>query len=525
MSTKLWGGRFSKEVDASILDWTESVTVDSKMVVEDIWGSLAHVTMLGRQGIIPAADAGAILSVLLDFQNDYASGAWQLKRADEDVHMNVEARLIDKVGMDIGGKMHTCRSRNDQVVLDSKLYTRKRLLELREKLIPAIDTLLKLAAETSKDVMVGYTHVQHAQPISVAYWLSHYASIFLRDMERLERAYDLTDQNPLGTGALAGTSFKIDRRLTTDLLGFQKIHEHGLDATSARDFMLEVLSASAILMTTFSRLAEEFIFWSSYEFRTLVLDDGFAMGSSMMPQKKNPGTIELLRGRSGRMNGLLVAGLTLMKGLPSGYNRDFHEEKEILWEALDIINRATEILAPLLRSTTINKERMAELALANFSTATELANYLVRSHNIPFRQAHHIVGSLVGELYRRGENFGNFKACFDHLKKNGVDAPAEEVRRVLDAKEVMLSYNSQGGTGPEAVMKMLEQFKQSLDRHRHRLQEDQRRVSTAYEACRNIARQASKVKSVSDLDRLIQKHQPAGGASSAAKRKTPAPVA
>ena len=505
---RLWGGRFSKDVDASISDWTESVTVDAKMVNEDLWGSLAHVTMLGRQGIIPAKDAGTILKTLLQFQDDYAAGKWQLQAEHDDVHMNVEARLIDTVGVDCGGRMHTCRSRNDQVVLDSKLYTRKRLLELRGRLLAAVTPLLERAADTTEDVMVSYTHVQHAQPISVAYWLSHYAAIFLRDLDRLKRAYDLTDENPLGTGAIAGTSFPIDRQLTTDLMGFQRVHEHGLDATSSRDFMLEVLSASAILSTTCSRLAEELILWSSYEFRTVTLDDGFAMGSSMMPQKKNPGTVELIRGRSGRINGLMMAGLTLMKGLPSGYNRDFHEEKEILWETLDLINRMTEILPPLLRTTTINKERMAELSYDNFSTATELANYLVKVHNVPFRTAHHVVGSLVGELSRRGENFTNFKACYEHLTKNGISAPEKDIHAVLDPKQVMLSYKSQGGTAPEPMKAMLDGYHRAWDAHRAMLEADQQRVTAGAAACRAIAAEAPSVNSREELDRLVQKHRP-----------------
>jgi argininosuccinate lyase len=508
MSTRLWGGRFSKEVDASILGWGDSITIDSTMVVEDLWGSLAHVTMLGRQEIIPAADAAAMLGTLLEFQDDYSAGKWRLQADHDDVHMNVEARLIGALGIEVAGKLHTGRSRNDQIVLDSKLYTRKRLLELRGKLIAAVEALLERSADTTEDLMVSYTHLQHAQPVSIAYWLSHYAAIFIRDLDRLKRAYDLTDENPLGSGAIAGTSFPIDRQLTTSLLGFQKVHEHGLDATCSRDFMLETLSAAAILMTTASRMAEELILWSSYEFRTVTLDDGFAMGSSMMPQKKNPGTLELLRGRAGRMNGFLMAGLTIMKGLPSGYNRDLYEEKEVLWGALDLINRATEILPPLLRSTTFNKERMAELILGNFANATELANYLVRSHNMSFRQAHHVVGSLVGELSRRGENFGNLKACMDHLKESKIDAPESEVKKVLDPKEMMLSYRSQGGTAPEPVKAMLEKFRASLETHHRALEGDQRRVASAYEACRAIASKSATVRSTSDLAQLIKKHAP-----------------
>jgi argininosuccinate lyase len=274
--------------------------------------------------------------------------------------------------------MHTTRSRNDQVVLDSKLYTRRRLLELREKVGNAVEAFIERAAPHLEDVMVAYTHVQHAQPVSVAFWLSHYAAVLVRDLERLKRAYDVTDMNPLGSGAISTTSFPIDRQLTTELLGFQQVHEHALDATSARDFMLEVLSANAILSSTLSRFAEECILWTSYEFRSLALDDGFAMGSSMMPQKKNPGSLELLRGRAGRISGLMSAGMTLMKGLPSGYNRDFHEEKEILWESLDLINSAVYVVPPVVKTTHINLKRMEELAGANFATATELANFLVR---------------------------------------------------------------------------------------------------------------------------------------------------
>jgi argininosuccinate lyase len=232
------------------------------------------------------------------------------------------------------------------------------------------------------------------------------------------------------------------------------------------------------------------------------------MGSSMMPQKKNPGAVELIRGRAGRMNGLLMAGLTMMKGLPSGYNRDFHEEKEILAMALDLINRMIEVLPPLIQSTTINKERMAELSYGNFSTATELANYLVRSHGVSFRQSHHIVGSLVGELSRRGENFANFKHCMEHLRKNGIRADEAAVKRVLDPREVMLSYTSLGGTGPDAVLPMLAKFEAERDRHRAALKHDRERTTRGFEACRAIAGEASRTKTKEDLDRLIDEHRP-----------------
>jgi argininosuccinate lyase len=461
--------------------------------------------MLGAQGIIPAKAAGAILPTLLKFQNEFNSGEWKLGNEQEDVHMNVEARLIKEVGMDFGGRMHTCRSRNDQVVLDSKLYARRRILELRNRVILAIESIFDRASKHTEDVMVSYTHVQHAQPVSVAFWLSHYGAVLLRDLERLKRAYDTTDQNPLGSGAIAGTSFPIDRNLTTKLLGFQKVHPHGLDATSSRDFLLETVSAIATLEVTLSRLAEELILWSSYEFRAITLDDGFAMGSSMMPQKKNPGVLELLRGRAGRINGYLVAAFTLMKGLPSGYNRDFHEDKEILVDSLSLINRAVEVIPALISSTTLNFDRMADLAFENFATATELANYLVLKHNVPFREAHHVVGSLVGDLSRKKENFRNFEACYNHIvNTNKINAPKEDLQRVLDPKSVMMSYNTLGGTGPKAVNEMLKNFRGELEVHRKVLAEDNNRVNSALERTRTVAGKAGSIQSADDLKKLLQ---------------------
>jgi len=471
---------------------------------------MAHVTMLGAQGIITPAVAAKILPTLKGFQDDFYAGKHDYYsskfRGHDDVHMNNEARLTDAIGPD-GGRMHTTRSRNDQVVLDSKLYARNRVLELRQKMIPIVESFLKRSEGNLDKVMVGYTHVQHAQPISVAYWLTHYAAIFLRDLERLKRAYDVTDQNPLGAGALAGTSFPIDRMLTTRLMGFQEVHPHGLDATSSRDFMLEILNACATVQVTLSRLAEELIFWSSYEFSTVTLDDGYAMGSSMMPQKKNPGSLELLRGRSGRIFGLLQAGMVLMKGLPSAYNRDFHEDKEILVEVLDLMNKALPIVPALIESTTLNYDRMHELCYGAFCTATEVANFLVANHNVPFREAHHIVGTLVGDLARAGKNFKDLDTCLDHIiNKHKVAADKEKLKNVFDPKAVMMSYNSLGGTGPKAVSQMLKDMTASLEKHKKVLQEDENRLKAALKVTREIAGAAGSIKTVEDLKKLIPRN-------------------
>lgn len=327
--------------------------------------------------------------------------------------------------------------------------------------------------------MVSYTHVQHAQPVSVAFWLSHYAAAMLRDLDRLKRAYDITDESPLGAGAIATTSFPLDRHLSARLLGFQKPQLHAMDATTNRDFMLETLSSVACLQTTYSKLAEEFILWSSYEFRTITLDDGFAMGSSMMPQKKNPGPLELLRGRTGRIDGSMLAGFIMMKGLPSGYNRDFHEEKEILHEQLVLINRAAEIIPSLIETTTFNLARMKELTFGNFSTATELANYLVKVHNIPFRQAHHIVGSCVGELSRAGQNFSNTEFVKAHLKKSSVEATNADLEKVLDGAHVIHTYNVLGGTSPTAVKHMLDEFNKTVESLAAGIAADKKRLDDA----------------------------------------------
>jgi argininosuccinate lyase len=517
-SEKLWGGRFEKDTNETVVPWAESLTCDEEMVVEDLWGSIAHVTMLGRQGIVPANDAAHIINTLVGFQDDMIEGRMDFKDPKfsnhDDVHMNMEARLIAATSMEVGGQMHTTRSRNDQVPVSSQMRCRTRLLELRHKVIAAVEAFMKRADGPGmrEAVMPGYTHYQHAQPISVAFWMSQYAAVLTRDLQRLKAAYDCVDRNPLGGGALAGTSFPTDRMLTTELLGFQKVATHSLDATGNRDWMCEVLNTNATLHTTWSRLAGELITWSSYEYRTVTMDDGFAMGSSMMPQKKNPGPCELLRGRQGIMNGYAMGGLTMLHGLPSGYNRDFHEEKELVFASCSMANRAASIIPSLVETTNFNLERMKDLCDKNFMTATELANYLVTDHNVPFRATHHIVGSLVGQLTRAGDNLTNTKAVMEHLKKEGINAVEKDVRRVLDPTSVMLSYNSLGGTGPEAMAGISAEIHADLNKHRAELANDQKRIDTAFAAARSIAKAAGEkgknVKTVEDLTKLIQQYRP-----------------
>jgi argininosuccinate lyase len=507
-SPKLWGGRFSRDTDTSILKWIESISTDSHFVVEDIWGSLAHVSMLGYTKVIPHEAASKILPTLLRFQNEYKEGKWQLQMKHEDTHLNVEAKLIEALGMDVGGRMHTTRSRNDQVALDSKLLTRRELLILRDLLVKATEAFIEKAYGGLNDVKVSYTHIQHAQPVSVAFWLCDYISHFVRDLERMKRAYDCTDLNPLGAGAIAGSSYPIDRSITSDYLGFQRIQESCMDAVSNRDYFLEVASTSNIFYNKLSRLAEEFIIWCSWEFQSITLDDGFAMGSSMMPQKKNPGMLELMRGRAGRVQGLTEAAFTMMKGLHSGYNRDFHEDKEITIYLFNILNRVTEVLPPLIQSTKLNLNRMSELATKNFSAATELANYLVRDHNVPFREAHHIVGSLVGKLYRSGKNFDDFQTCKQHMVECKIKISDQDLKNALDPKHVMLAYTSLGGTAPEPTKRVLDNASATLKKIKAELEGDQKRVDAAYNACRNLASEIGNAKNLNEYRSLVDKHRP-----------------
>lgn len=492
MSQKLWGGRFTKDTDNRVKEWAESITIDEHMALEDMWGSMGHVAQLTVQGIVAEPAGKKILASLFKLYKGYEAKEWRLSeegpfKMHDDVHMQVEARVIADCGMENGGQMHTCRSRNDQVIVSTKMHAREMLVTLRASLIDAIRVFLSRAKQHMGDTMVSYTHFQHAQPVSIAFWLSHYAAVLLRDLARLKRAYDITDESPLGAGAISGTSFPINRNMTATLLGFQKPQLHALDTTGNRDFFLEVLSSVSIMQSTFSRLAEEFIMWSSYEFRTLTMDDGFAMGSSMMPQKKNPGTVELLRGRTGRITGLMVAGFMLIKGLPSGYSRDFHEEKEILQEQLTLANRAAAIVAPLVDSTIINKERMEELTFLNFSTATELANFLVKHHKIPFRETHHVIGSLVGILTRDKDDFRNYARVQAHLKEHHIEATLAELEAVLDGAQVAASYNCLGGTGPKAVGHMIDTFEAELSRLEAELNADRKRLTDARALCLRIA--------------------------------------
>ena len=459
----LWGGRFSTNLTTETIAFTHSIEADTRLIGYDIWGSQAHAIMLARQEIISDADLREILRWLQKAETDFQNGDFTLDPNKEDVHMNVEAYLIENAGREFGGKLHTARSRNDQVLVDAHLYIRDEILNVQRGLSELCDAFLHIAKIHTDTVMPGYTHTQHAQPISLGFWATAYVSMFLRDQKRLQSAYALANTNPLGACALAGTTFPIDRHLTTKLLGFDAPHEHALDVISSRDFIAETLFAVSLVMANLSRISEEIVYWTTYEFGMAVLDDAYSFGSSIMPQKKNPDIAELTRGRTGRVYGALLDLLTNLKGLPMGYNRDFQEDKPPLWEAFDVVKACLGLLPELLRTTDFKTERMAELANANFATATELANYLVKEHQLSFRECHEIVGWLVGELVKQEKTFANWELTQELLKQREVDMSISQLKQVLDAELAIQNNQSLGGTSPAEVHRMIGNFEEQLN--------------------------------------------------------------
>ena len=459
----LWGGRFSASLTTETVAFTHSIEADTRLIGYDIWGSQAHAIMLARQGIISDADLREILRWLQKAETDFQNGDFVLDPNKEDVHMNVESYLIENAGREFGGKLHTARSRNDQVLVDAHLYIRDEILNLQRGLSELCKAFLQIAKAHTDTVMPGYTHTQHAQPISLGFWATAYVSMFLRDQKRLQSAYKLANTNPLGACALAGTTFPIDRELTTKLLGFDAPHEHALDVISSRDFIAETLFALSLVMANLSRISEEIVYWTTYEFGIMVIDDAYSFGSSIMPQKKNPDIAELTRGRTGRVYGALLDLLTNLKGLPMGYNRDFQEDKPPLWEAFDVVKACLGLLPELLKTADFRAERMAELANANFATATELANYLVKEHRISFRECHEIVGWLVGELVQQEKTFADWELTQGLLKRREIDISIEKLKGVLDAKLALENNQSLGGTSPAEVCRMIDKFSEQLN--------------------------------------------------------------
>ena len=456
-NTKLWGGRFEGTVEEWVEKFGASISFDHQLAKFDLMGSLAHVQMLGQTGILSLEEAEQIQDGLQALLRDLEAGELHFDIANEDIHMNMEVLLTEKIGP-LAGKLHTARSRNDQVATDMHLYLKEQLGHVLDKLANLNSVLLDLAEKHVETIMPGYTHLQHAQPISFAHHLMAYYNMFQRDSERFAFNLKHTDLSPLGAAALAGTTFPINRQLSSNLLGFQQPYTNSLDAVSDRDFILEFLSNASILMMHMSRFCEEIINWCSFEYQYISLSDSFSTGSSIMPQKKNPDMAELIRGKTGRVYGHLLGLLTVMKSLPLAYNKDLQEDKEGMFDTVETILNSLDVLAGMLSSMQVNKAKMQQSTENDFSNATELADYLAEK-GLPFREAHEIVGKLVLDSIKHGKNIQDWD-----LEELQAYHPLieEDIYIYLRPETAVRRRNSLGGTGFEQVKYQIEQAKKEL---------------------------------------------------------------
>ena len=457
MVEKLWGGRFEASLDKQTEEFGASIKFEQRLAPFDLKGSLAHVKMLGKTGIITTEESQKIAEGLKKVEEKLLNGQIEFKMENEDIHMNMESYLHQEIGP-LAGKLHTARSRNDQVATDMHLYLKSILEAVLEALKGLRETIVKLAVNQIDTIMPGYTHLQHAQPISFGQHLMAYYQMLTRDFERFEFNVKHTDMNPLGAAALAGTTFPIDRMLTTKLLGFEKAYDNSMDAVSDRDFILEFLSNASLLMMHLSRFCEELLLWSSHEFKFVSLSDAYSTGSSIMPQKKNPDMAELIRGKTGRVYGNLTALLTVMKGLPLAYNKDLQEDKEGMFDSADTIITSLTVMNGMLSTLTVNRVNMEKSTEQDFSNATELADYLA-AKGLPFRKAHELVGLLVLDCIKKGIYLQDV-----NLQDYQMLSPLinEDVYEVLKSRTAVSRRNSLGGTGFESVKKQIEEAKKEL---------------------------------------------------------------
>ena len=454
----LWAGRFSKEIDETVNAFNSSIAFDARMYKHDIQGSIAHATMLGKCGIIAEEDSATIIKGLGEILEDIESGKLEFDPTAEDIHMFVEAELTKRYG-DVGKRLHTSRSRNDQVALDLRLYLRDEIAEIREMVHKLCEVLVALAEKNTDAVMPGYTHLQRAQPITFAHHMMAYVQMFLRDLGRLDDTAKRMNVCPLGSGALAGTTYNIDRELTASLLGFDAPMPNSLDGVSDRDYCIELANTLSLIMMHLSRFSEEVILWCSWEFKFIELDDAYATGSAIMPQKKNPDITELIRGKTARVYGDLNTLLTMMKGLPLAYNKDMQEDKEAIFDAVDTVKLCVKTFIPMMETLTVNKENMRAAAAKGFINATDCADYLVKK-GMPFRDAYKISGTLVAECIAKGLTLETLP--LEEYQKM-TDLFTEDVYEAISLETCVKGRLSQGGPSPDAVAVQIALAKSQLE--------------------------------------------------------------
>ena len=443
---QLWGGRFAKETDKLVYDFNASITYDKRFLKQDVRGSIAHVTMLSSVDIISNEEKDLIIKTLNEIVEDVEAGKLEITTKYEDVHSFVEANLIDRIG-DTGKKLHTGRSRNDQVALDMRLYIRDEINEIKGDIKTLMQELLVLMKDNLDTVMPGFTHMQKAQPVTFAHHIGAYFEMFKRDFERLTDLYERMNYCPLGSGALAGTTYPLDRELTARLLGFKGPTLNSMDSVSDRDYIIELLSALSVIMMHLSRFSEEIITWNSNEYQFIELDDGYSTGSSIMPQKKNPDIAELVRGKTGRVYGALTTMLTVMKGIPLAYNKDIQEDKEMTFDAIDTVKNCITLFTGMISTMRINRPRMKDSAAGGFTNATDAADYLV-NHGVAFRDAHGIIGRLVLRCIELGVSLDELSL---EEYKNISPVFEEDIYKAISIEECVSKRNTIGAPGPESM--------------------------------------------------------------------------
>lgn len=455
---KMWAGRFAKALDALADDFNSSIHFDCKMYKQDIKGSMAHAAMLGATGIISNEESEKIISTLGEILADIECGKLEFDMSSEDIHMFVEAELTKRIG-DTGKRLHTARSRNDQVALDIRMYLRDEAAEIQGSLHKLIEAIKNKASENVYTIMPGYTHLQRGQPISFAHHLLAYAMMFMRDCTRISDAVARMNYSPLGSCALAGTTYATDRRMVASALGFDGVTVNSIDGVSDRDFCVELMSAMSLIMTHLSRFSEEIILWASWEFKFIELDDSFTTGSSIMPQKKNPDIAELVRGKTGRVYGDLMALLTTLKGLPLAYNKDMQEDKEAVFDSIETVKKCLEVFTPMLEGIKPLKDNMYRAAEGGFINATDLADYLVKK-GLPFRIAYKTVGTIVGYAINANETLLSIPI---EKYKEFSDLFCEDLYKEISLETCVEKRISEGGTGFEQIKKQIEYVEDFLN--------------------------------------------------------------
>ena len=454
---KLWGGRFTKSTDSFTDHFHSSISFDQRMYKEDITGSIAHAAMLGKQGVISMEDSELLQKTLKELLADIEAGKVEFDEKAEDIHMNIETLLIERIG-DVGKRLHTGRSRNDQVALDIRMYNREQIKDIKALLLELIEALNTIAENNVNTIMPGYTHLQRAQPVTLAHHVLAYCEMFKRDVDRLGDTYRRTSVMPLGSGALAATTYPLDRQAVCDALGFDSITLDSMDGVSDRDFCIDLLSALSVIMMHLSRFCEEIILWSSHEFKFVELDDAYSTGSSIMPQKKNPDMAELIRGKTGRVYGHLMGMLTMMKGLPLAYNKDMQEDKEAVFDSIDTVKMCLPVFTNMIKTAVFNKTNMYKAAKGGFTNATDAADWLVKK-GVPFRDAHAILGHLV--LYCINNDKGLEDLNLDEFR---AISPVfdESVYEAISVEKCVEARSIPGGPSPEYIKKLIEINKEYL---------------------------------------------------------------